>query len=137
MKRLAAATLIPILVALSCLAQTDPLRRCLDTAMTQLEINRCMGEDVSRAEAELKEVYQKLLAAVANDAQAVAKITAVEKAWVAYRDAYIEAMWPADNKQTYGTIFPANARGLRAKLTRQHIENVKELLKEHSGGNAH
>jgi uncharacterized protein YecT (DUF1311 family) len=141
--RSAAAFLI-MLAALPCFAQlpgfaqiSDPLQRCLDTAMTQVEITRCMSEDVGRGEAELKDVYQKLLAAVANDPQAVAKITAAEKAWVAYRDAYIEAMWPSDNKQFYGSIFPANQRGLRAILTRQHIEDVKELLKEHTGGNAH
>lgn len=133
-----AAVLTFSLIAFPCVAQTpDPLRRCLDTAMTQSEITRCFSEDVARAEAELKDVYDKLLAAVDKDPGAVSKITAAEKAWVAYRDAYIEAMWPAENKQFYGSIFPANARGLRAQLTRQHIEDVKELLKEHTGGNAH
>jgi uncharacterized protein YecT (DUF1311 family) len=112
-------------------------QRCLDTAITQSEINRCFSEEVRRAELELKDVNQKLLTALAQDKQTIAKVTAAEKAWVAYRDAYIEAMWPAENKQaTYGTIFRANALGLRAKLTRQHIEDVKELLQEHSGGNA-
>jgi uncharacterized protein YecT (DUF1311 family) len=134
---LAALVALPLILApYQSQASDELLRRCLDTAGTQLEITGCFSEEVRRAEAELKDVYVKLLAAVAHDAQAVAKITAAEKAWVAYRDAYIEAMWPAENKQSmYGSIFPANQRGLRASLTRRHIEDVKELLKEHSGQN--
>jgi len=137
MTRLAAVVALA-LITLPCFAQSsDPLQRCLDTAIPQSAINRCFSEEVGRVEAELKDVYQKLLSVLAQDANATAKVTAAEKAWVVYRDAYIEAMWPAENKQFYGTIFPANQRGLRATLTRQHIEDLKELLKEHTGGNGH
>jgi uncharacterized protein YecT (DUF1311 family) len=116
---------------------SDPLQRCLDTAATQSEVNRCAREEVQRAQAELKDVYDTLLAVVGNDAQARAKIIAAEKAWVEYCTAYMEAMWPADDKRMYGSMFVARASIFGAKLTRQHIEDVKELLKKHSGQNAH
>ena len=39
-------------------------------------------------------------------AQAVARIGNAERAWIAYRDAYIEATYPAKDKQTaYGSKF--------------------------------
>jgi uncharacterized protein YecT (DUF1311 family) len=132
------AALVVALSPLLCLAQgSDPLHECLNTAMTQAEINRCAREEARRADAALKDVYDKLLAAVAKDPQAVAKIAAADKAWTAYRNAYAEAMWPAENKQIYGTIFPTNSALLYASLTRTHIDDVTELLKEHSGQNAH
>jgi uncharacterized protein YecT (DUF1311 family) len=136
--RFVITVLIVTLSPLLCIAQnSDPLQDCLKTAGTQAEINRCAREDARRADAALKDVNDKLLAAVATDPQAIAKITAAEKAWTAYRAAYVEAMWPNPDKRFYGTIYPTNADLLIASLTRKHIEDVKELLKEHTGQNAH
>jgi hypothetical protein len=47
-----------------------------------------------------------LLARVTSQTEAVAKIKAAERAWVAYRDAYIEATYPAKDRATeYGCMF--------------------------------
>jgi uncharacterized protein YecT (DUF1311 family) len=50
--------------------------------------------------------------------EAVAKIKAAERAWITYRDAYMDATYPAKDKQAeYGPIYPMEANLLRAKLT--------------------
>jgi len=76
-------------------------------------------------------VYKLLLTKVSGDALATAKIRAAEKAWTAYRDAYIEAMYPAKDKQAeYGSIFPMEVDLLGAKLTRQQISALRDILRE-------
>jgi uncharacterized protein YecT (DUF1311 family) len=122
------------LVAFPLMAQTSE-ERCLETAFTRAEVNGCVSDEVRRVEAELNDVYQKLLSTVSQDPAAVAKVRASEKAWMAYRDLYIEAMWPAQNKQIYGSMLLAKAMQLRTKLTRQHIDSVKELLDQLSKQN--
>ena len=110
-------------------------RACSQKAQSQAEMNRCANEEATRADAELNRVYNKVLAKAAADPEAVAKIKAAEKAWIAYRDGYMDAMYPVANKQSeYGSIYPMEADLLRARLSRQHIVELKELLQQYSGG---
>lgn len=124
---------------------SERLDSCMDKARTQHAMHVCASEEAGRVDAELNDIYRILVSAAAKHEDAVAKIPfakrqdavakigVAEKAWVAYRDAYIEAMYPAENKQTvYGSIFPMEVNLLRARLTRQHIEALKELLDRYS-----
>ena len=80
----------------------------------------------------MNKVYQQLIAKAASDPDAVAKVKAAERAWVAYRDAYLEAMYPAKDKRLeYGSIYPMDFALLRAKLTQQHIADLQELSKQY------
>jgi uncharacterized protein YecT (DUF1311 family) len=96
-------------------------------------MNACASGEAARLDAELNEVYRKLLSQAASQAGAVAKVKAAERAWIAYRDAYLDAMYPAEDKPAeYGTIYPMEAELLRAKLTQQQVTALKELLKQYS-----
>lgn len=100
----------------------------------QAELNACANDEVARVEAELNRLYQKLLLQVASQPEATTKIKAAERAWIAYRDAYMDAMYPAKNKQgEYGSIYPMEADLLRAKLTQRQVTALKELLQQYSG----
>ena len=104
-------------------------RRCIDGATSQRAINACANEDARRSDADLNEVYQKLLSAVASQPDFVKKITTAERTWIAYRDAYIDAMYPARDKQVmYGSIFPMEVDLLRAKLTRQQKDGLERRI---------
>jgi uncharacterized protein YecT (DUF1311 family) len=106
---------------------------CNKKAKTQGEINACANEEAERVDAELNDVYRKLLSKAATEPEAVAKIKAAERAWIAYRDAYMDAMYPAKDKQAeYGSIYPMDAALLRAKLTQQQVAALKELLQQYS-----
>jgi len=107
---------------------------CISKANTQTAMQLCANQEALRVDSELNDVYRKLLTAAASQSAAVEKIRAAERAWIAYRDAYIEAMYPAKDKQaSYGSIFPMEADLLRAKLTHQQIGALQDLLKQYSG----
>jgi uncharacterized protein YecT (DUF1311 family) len=123
-----------LLVSLAGVAQESAeYRACINRATTQMEMNTCAGDEAARVEARLNDVYHKLLAQASNQVEALAKIKAAERAWVAYRDAYMEAMYPAKDKQVeYGSIYLMEASLLRAKLTERHTTELKELLQQYS-----
>jgi len=109
-------------------------RACNEKAKTQMEMNVCASDEAARVDAELNDVYRKLLSKAASPPEAAAKIKAAEGAWIAYRDAYMDAMYPAKDKQTeYGSIYPMDADLLRAKLTQQQVTALKDLLEQYSG----
>lgn len=104
----------------------------MDKAHTQLAMNICANEEVVRVEAEWKKLQQTIEVAARKEPGALDKIRAEARAWVAYRDAYLEAMYPAKDKQAaYGSIFPMEMGLLRAKVTRDQIQALRELLKQH------
>lgn len=124
-----------LLVPLASVAQESAAyRTCNDKATTQMEMNTCAGEEAARVDARLNDVYHELLSTAGKRLEAVVKIKAAEKSWVAYRDAYMEAMYPAKDKQVeYGSIYLMEASLLRAKLTERHTTELKELLQQYSG----
>ena len=80
-----------------------------------------------RVDTELNDTYQKLLAAAGKEPGAVEKIRTAERAWITYRDTYIDAMYPAKDKQAgYGSIFPMEVDLLRTHLTRQQISALRD-----------
>jgi len=122
--------------SLSAIGQDSALyRACNQKARTQAEMNACANQEAARADAERNRLYDRLLSAATTQPEAATKIKAAEKAWLAYRDAYIEEMYPAADKQAaYGSIYPMEAEMLRAKLTGQHVAALKEVLQQYQGG---
>jgi uncharacterized protein YecT (DUF1311 family) len=107
---------------------SDKYRSCDEGAKSQFEINACASDEAARDDAELNREFRKLLLIAGKDHERIAKIESMERAWVAFRDAYMEAMYPAKDKQAeYGSIFPMEANMLRAKLTQQQTAALREL----------
>ena len=107
---------------------------CSNGAKTQAEMNECASAEASRADKELNQVCVEVLAKAASVPESAAKVKAAEQAWIAFRDAYIEATYPAKDKATeYGSMYPLEVELLRAKLTRQQIAALKDMLKKHGG----
>lgn len=101
---------------------------CSDGAKTQMEMNACASAEASRTDKELNDVYAGVLAIVARVPTAAAKVKGAERAWIAFRDAYIEAAYPAKDKQAeYGSMYVLEVSLLRAKLTRQQISALQDL----------
>jgi uncharacterized protein YecT (DUF1311 family) len=121
------------LSSFSCLAQdSEQFRACNEKAKSQAEMNVCANEEATRTDTELNNVYRTLLSKAGSQQEAVAKIQNAERAWIAYRNAYIDAMYPAKNKQTeYGTMYPMVVALLQAKLMRQQVAALKDLLQQY------
>jgi uncharacterized protein YecT (DUF1311 family) len=112
-----------------CSAQESAEYQACDAkATTQYEINRCASQEAARVDAELNRVYQKLVASRKGDGAAIEKLRRFERAWIAYRDACFEAAYPAADKQQYGSIYPMEIDLLGARLTRQHIGVLQDLM---------
>ena len=89
----------------------------------------CAGAEAGLADTQLNSAFQALLSAAKSQPMAVDKITNAEKAWIVYRDAFIDAMYPANNKQeAYGSMFPMEVDLLRASLTYKQIDALKDLM---------
>src|SRR5882724_2233557 len=116
-----ALVLIATLAMYGSLSQkVDQYQACSEKAKTQTEMHACANDEVKRADVELNQTYAMLLSKAKNDSRKTAKIRAAERAWILYRDTYIDAMYPTEVDL------------LRAKLTRQQIAAVQVLLEQYS-----
>jgi uncharacterized protein YecT (DUF1311 family) len=93
-----------------------------------IENKRCASAELTKAERELDARYSRALAAVADTPEAVPKIKAAKAAWEAFVDAYIEAIFPLENKQAeYGTSYGEAVSIWRIKLAWTQFAILDEL----------
>src|SRR5579863_4985949 len=79
---------------------------CWKTAMAQSEMNRCADLDARDADADLNRVYQDLLAKLKSNENATNKLRTAQHAWLAFREARLQELYPAEDKQReYGSIY--------------------------------
>ena len=92
----------------------------------------CADTEYRRADSEMNDVYQHLLSVADKAPRATAKIKAAEIAWIKYRDAYMEALYPAEDKQlAYGSIYPMEYAEFRTALTREHTKALRDLITQY------
>ncbi|MGB9407358.1 MAG: lysozyme inhibitor LprI family protein [Terracidiphilus sp.] len=104
----------------------------MEKADVQMSMNSCADAEYKRADSEMNGVYQQLLSVAEKIPVATAKIKAAERAWILYRDAYMEALYPAEDKQlAYGSIYPMEYAEFRTALTREHTTALRELIKQY------
>ena len=124
-------------LALTCLPvsaqRAASTKDCLNSAQTQAALDECAGSQAKQADDEMNRVYHQLLARVASQPRAKAKIAASQRSWLAYRDTYVAAMYPEEDKQAaYGTMYPMEADLLIASMTNQQTKALRDLLKNYS-----
>jgi len=116
-------------------------RLCLLSIMTVALTNggalsqtqRASNEDacvrLGQADALLNTTYNQILRGYGRDAAFVRKLKIAQRAWVAYRSAQIEALYPASDKRTaYGTIYPMCRCLALAKLTTSRVEELRKWI---------
>jgi len=110
------------------------LSKCLSAAKTQYESNQCAGRDYQQADRELNETYQAVIKKMSIDggkkgALFVQKFRAAQRAWLKWRDAEMQAIYPAKDKQdAYGSIFPLCAAERMAEMTRERTKQLRQWL---------
>lgn len=130
---LLAALLLTLSPVLSPAQNSKQYLDCSHNAQTQAAMNACADQELKRVDTELNNTYRALRAKTAQRRETAAKIKSAQKAWLVFRDAYLEAMYPAGDKQTeYGSMYPMQLALLRAKLTRQQTAALKGLLRQHA-----
>jgi uncharacterized protein YecT (DUF1311 family) len=93
---------------------------CLQTANNQLELNRCTRIELQQAEARLAALLKRLR---------IDPNSPEEKAWEAYRDAQLKAIYPpvSDARVEYGSVYPMCLMTLKRKLIESRIRDLKAL----------
>ena len=101
-------------------------KSCWDTALTQVAMNECAGKELRATETRLTAVLKDLGIAPEDPAQ---------KAWEAYRDAQLEAIYPnpKNNISEYGSVFPMCFALLKTKLAEGRIRDLKALTTSREG----
>lgn len=103
-------------------------------AQTQLEMNRGACAEYRAADKKLNVIYQQVLSRHEGDAAATAKIKKSQRAWLAFRDAQLEAIYPAADKQyEYGSAYPMCSCSENAALINQRIEQLSGWLSGEEG----
>jgi uncharacterized protein YecT (DUF1311 family) len=117
-----------LLTATSVLCQSTQ-SACWKTAMAQSEMNRCADLDARTADADLNHVYQALLAKLKGDDNATKKLSAAQRAWLAFRDAHLQELYPAENKQReYGSMFPMCYSQVATAMTKERTAQLRRML---------
>ena len=99
--------------------------------MAQSEMNRCADEDAKEAETELNRAYQDLLSKNKTDVIATKKLRTAQRAWVVFRDAQLEALYPAQDKQReYGSIYPMCYAIVATAMTKERIAQLRRMLQD-------
>ncbi len=100
---------------------------------TQIELNACAAEEFEKADKELNEVYAALLKEKSKDHFFVAKMRVAQRAWIAFRDAELEAIFACDDpnpRECWGSMYPMSYSSAKAGLTRERTEALHKQLQE-------
>lgn len=107
-------------------AQTE---RCLETAQTQSDLNRCAGASYAEADAELNRVFRQINATYGDDPVFLTRLRDAQRVWIKLRDADFALKYPHENEAGYyGSIFPMCADQFKTELTLQRVAFLKRWL---------
>ncbi len=126
------ALLIALLLLLACCsnAYTTYEKSCIETAMTQSDMNRCASIEFEEADRELNRVYQSIMSRYKAYPVFLQRLKSAQRIWIKLRDADLEMRFPhSDDAQfEYGSIYPLCVNGLLTRLTIARIVFLKEWL---------
>ncbi len=85
--------------------------------------------DAGTTMAEMDRIYAEILKRFGDDTRFIEKLQASQNAWRAYRDAHLQALYPADDKTlAYGSAYRHCRQLAIAVLTRERIMHLRQWL---------
>jgi len=109
--------------------------KCNDSG-NQLELNACASDNFAKADKELNQAYQSLIKKEAGDPLFISKLRLAQKAWLAFRDADLEARFACsenDVRACWGSMYPMSFLFRQAELTRERTRQLQQILKDGRG----
>ncbi len=83
-----------------------------------------------KTDAEMNRVYQQIRKAYQSDQTFLLKLKLAQQAWLRYRDAHLEALYPATEKRvSYGSINNDCQCLVRSTLTQQRTAELQQWVK--------
>jgi uncharacterized protein YecT (DUF1311 family) len=96
-------------------------------------MNACAADNLKRADAELHRVYQRVLAAHAADPDKGARFVTAQQAWIKFRDAETDALFPESERTNKGSVFPMCRLLQLEQLTLERTKALKQILQSTEG----
>jgi uncharacterized protein YecT (DUF1311 family) len=104
-------------------------KACWDAAVTQLAMNECAAKDLNDAVNELNRVYEQIKERNLNDKVFVDRLEAAQHAWVVFRDAEMEAIFPnPDKRKEFGSAYPMCYDIWEEQLTADRTKQLQKWL---------
>jgi len=102
----------------------------------QLELNACARDDFAKADKDLNKTYQALIKKETADTLFISKLRLAQKAWLAFRDADLEAYFAcseSDIRICFGSMYPMLYFSRKAALTRERTKHLQQILTDGRG----
>jgi len=102
----------------------------------QAELNVCASDDFSVADKELNQTYQALIKKEAADTLFISKLRIAQKAWLAFRDAELEARFACAEggvNVCWGSMYMMSFLYRKAELTRERTKHLQQMLDDGRG----
>jgi uncharacterized protein YecT (DUF1311 family) len=97
-------------------------------SQTQIELNREAAADFEKADAQLNDIYKRVLASATSvDEERKQKLINAQRAWLLFRDA--EAEFEADEVRG-GTAYPMEHDGVLTNLTEERVKTLRQFLSD-------
>ena len=103
-----------------------------ENGQTQVQLNKEACDDYKKADVEMNGAYQTILREYRSERPFVDALRKAQLAWIRYRDAHVESIYPVDASQ-YGSINHmcrcnqlAGITRERTRLLNQWVEGVEE-----------
>lgn len=95
------------------------------TAQTQSEINIDNLNSFKQADSVLNVVYKQIQKEYKGETEFLTKLKISQRAWIKFRDAELDAIFPAkDTQYEYGTMYPTCYYIHMKRLTEQRIKQL-------------
>jgi uncharacterized protein YecT (DUF1311 family) len=98
------------------------------TAQTQADIQDQACVELKKADDALNKTYKRILADYKNEKTFLEKLKKAQRAWLAYRDTHLEAIYPEEDKSYYGSVFGMCACTTQKELTEQRTKELRKWL---------
>ena len=103
-------------------------------AQTQANLNDTACREYKQSDAELNRVYRQIQSEYRTDKIFLKKLQLAQRAWLAYRDAQLTALFPSEEPGTYGSVYPICRCVELNELTNKRTEEWKRWLAGTSEG---
>jgi len=97
-------------------------------AQTQVDMQDESCAKFKKADAELNKIYKKILTEYKGNTIFIEKLKKAQKAWLVYRDAHIESVYPEEDKSYYGSVYGMCNCGVKQELTEQRTRMLKQWV---------
>lgn len=96
---------------------------------TQFEMNVDAGKKADAADKKLNATYQQVIKKYKTNAVFIHNLGTAQKDWVVFRDAYLESIFPAADKQIeYGSMYPLSYSESQETVTRTRTHQLERFL---------